>query len=177
MYRDLFAAEIENKYGTQSGWESNRTWQLKEQPKVQSAAAAAALAASATGKGKNKNQEEVGKGKETTKGKAQERSPAAAAAVAASAAAKEVDKGHKGKGKDREGTKGKGNEFPNKICVYFNQAHGCDRGSACGFRHVEGAPPQPRVPKGSTLCKFFLDGQCKKGDQCEYSHKAIPRIQ
>jgi len=39
----------------------------------------------------------------------------------------------------------------------------CQRGPNCPFRHVLGDKP--------VVCKHWLRGLCKKGDQCEFLHE------
>lgn len=51
------------------------------------------------------------------------------------------------------------------VCQFFNCADGsmCDKGAACPFRHVRG--------DRTVVCKHWLRGLCKKGDQCEFLHE------
>ncbi|XP_055378233.1 cleavage and polyadenylation specificity factor subunit 4 [Condylostylus longicornis] len=50
------------------------------------------------------------------------------------------------------------------VCQFFNGVDGseCDKGASCPFRHIRG---------GTIVCKHWLRGLCKKGDQCEFLHE------
>ncbi|GAA5985258.1 hypothetical protein JCM10908_002589 [Rhodotorula pacifica] len=54
----------------------------------------------------------------------------------------------------------------------------CPRGANCPYRHVTPSPlnfqPKPPVPASQharTVCKHWLRGLCKKGQQCEFMHE------
>ncbi|GAB0091564.1 Cleavage and polyadenylation specificity factor subunit 4 [Sergentomyia squamirostris] len=51
------------------------------------------------------------------------------------------------------------------VCQFFNGRDGmeCDKGVACPFRHIRG--------DRTIVCKHWLRGLCKKGDQCEFLHE------
>lgn len=51
------------------------------------------------------------------------------------------------------------------VCQFFNGRDGleCDKGSSCPFRHIRG--------DRTIVCKHWLRGLCKKGDQCEFLHE------
>lgn len=51
------------------------------------------------------------------------------------------------------------------VCQFFNAADGseCDKGDGCPFRHIRG--------DRTIVCKHWLRGLCKKGDQCEFLHE------
>lgn len=51
------------------------------------------------------------------------------------------------------------------VCQFFNSADGseCQQGAACPFRHIRG--------DRTIVCKHWLRGLCKKGDQCEFLHE------
>ncbi|KAI0990699.1 hypothetical protein GJ496_009230 [Pomphorhynchus laevis] len=50
------------------------------------------------------------------------------------------------------------------VCEFFiNSPSGCNRGSNCPFRHIRGDK--------SIVCKHWLRGLCKKGDECEFLHE------
>ncbi|CAD7088470.1 unnamed protein product [Hermetia illucens] len=51
------------------------------------------------------------------------------------------------------------------VCQFFNARDGseCDKGAACPFRHIRG--------DRTIVCKHWLRGLCKKGDQCEFLHE------
>ncbi|KXJ71075.1 cleavage and polyadenylation specificity factor subunit 4 [Aedes albopictus] len=51
------------------------------------------------------------------------------------------------------------------VCLFFNATDGteCDKGAACPFRHIRG--------DRTIVCKHWLRGLCKKGDQCEFLHE------
>lgn len=54
---------------------------------------------------------------------------------------------------------------PNRpICKAFKEGH-CPLGTACPDKH----PPQPTF--GSVVCKHWLRGLCKKGDNCDFLHE------
>ncbi|XP_063710035.1 cleavage and polyadenylation specificity factor subunit 4 [Culicoides brevitarsis] len=52
------------------------------------------------------------------------------------------------------------------VCLFYNQADGtdgCEKGASCPFRHIRG--------DRTIVCKHWLRGLCKKGDQCEFLHE------
>lgn len=51
------------------------------------------------------------------------------------------------------------------VCLFFNATDGteCEKGVACPFRHIRG--------DRTIVCKHWLRGLCKKGDQCEFLHE------
>lgn len=51
------------------------------------------------------------------------------------------------------------------VCQFYNSLDGslCDKGAACPFRHIRG--------DRTIVCKHWLRGLCKKGDQCEFLHE------
>lgn len=51
------------------------------------------------------------------------------------------------------------------VCLFFNATDGseCDKGASCPFRHIRG--------DRTIVCKHWLRGLCKKGDQCEFLHE------
>jgi cleavage and polyadenylation specificity factor subunit 4 len=51
------------------------------------------------------------------------------------------------------------------VCQFYNAIDGsqCDKGAACPFRHIRG--------DRTIVCKHWLRGLCKKGDQCEFLHE------
>lgn len=49
------------------------------------------------------------------------------------------------------------------ICTFFLTSGGCSKASACPFRHVKG--------DRTIVCKHWLRGLCKKGDDCEFLHE------
>lgn len=51
------------------------------------------------------------------------------------------------------------------VCQFFNSGDGmeCQQGAACPFRHIRG--------DRTIVCKHWLRGLCKKGDQCEFLHE------
>lgn len=51
------------------------------------------------------------------------------------------------------------------VCLFFNGIDGieCDKGVGCPFRHIRG--------DRTIVCKHWLRGLCKKGDQCEFLHE------
>lgn len=51
------------------------------------------------------------------------------------------------------------------VCQFFNNDDGseCLQGAACPFRHIRG--------DRTIVCKHWLRGLCKKGDQCEFLHE------
>lgn len=52
------------------------------------------------------------------------------------------------------------------MCLFYNAADGsdaCDKGDACPYRHIRG--------DRTIVCKHWLRGLCKKGDQCEFLHE------
>ncbi|KAE8234908.1 hypothetical protein CF326_g26 [Tilletia indica] len=59
------------------------------------------------------------------------------------------------------------------ICSTFLRTGSCPRGVRCPRRHV---PPPPaalgqRDPQRRTVCKHWLRGLCKKGENCDYLHE------
>lgn len=53
-------------------------------------------------------------------------------------------------------------ESGSAICDFFT-SHRCHRGQLCPLRHVSG--------NQMVVCKHWLRGLCKKGDDCEFLHK------
>lgn len=49
------------------------------------------------------------------------------------------------------------------ICTFFLTNMGCSKSSACPFRHIKG--------EKTVVCKHWLRGLCKKGDDCEFLHE------
>jgi len=51
------------------------------------------------------------------------------------------------------------------VCQFFNRNDGseCMHGLSCPFRHIRG--------DRTIVCKHWLRGLCKKGDQCEFLHE------
>ncbi|XP_037953689.1 cleavage and polyadenylation specificity factor subunit 4 [Teleopsis dalmanni] len=50
------------------------------------------------------------------------------------------------------------------VCQFLDKTGlECDKGSACPFRHIRG--------DRTIVCKHWLRGLCKKGDQCEFLHE------
>lgn len=49
------------------------------------------------------------------------------------------------------------------ICTYFLTNVGCSKATACPFRHIKG--------EKTVVCKHWLRGLCKKGDDCEFLHE------
>ncbi|XP_052837874.1 cleavage and polyadenylation specificity factor subunit 4 [Drosophila gunungcola] len=50
------------------------------------------------------------------------------------------------------------------VCNFITRSgQECDKGSACPFRHIRG--------DRTIVCKHWLRGLCKKGDQCEFLHE------
>ena len=50
------------------------------------------------------------------------------------------------------------------VCQSINFGNlACEKGSACPFRHIRG--------DRTIVCKHWLRGLCKKGDQCEFLHE------
>lgn len=49
------------------------------------------------------------------------------------------------------------------ICTYYNSMYGCARGNMCPYRHIKG--------ERTVVCKHWLRGLCKKGDDCEFLHE------
>ncbi|XP_044735029.1 cleavage and polyadenylation specificity factor subunit 4 [Chrysoperla carnea] len=49
------------------------------------------------------------------------------------------------------------------VCDFYTSAAGCQKGQSCPFRHVRG--------DRTIVCKHWLRGLCKKGDQCEFLHE------
>jgi len=48
------------------------------------------------------------------------------------------------------------------VCHFFKM-NSCMRGANCPYRHIVG--------EKATVCKHWLRGLCKKGDQCEFLHE------
>ena len=48
------------------------------------------------------------------------------------------------------------------ICTFYLTS-GCSKATACPFRHVKG--------DRTVVCKHWLRGLCKKGDDCEFLHE------
>ncbi|KAK2465894.1 hypothetical protein APHAL10511_001535 [Amanita phalloides] len=69
----------------------------------------------------------------------------------------------------------------NRVCRHFASTGHCRFGEKCRFVHsTEDAPASPIASAQSGLrqstqsqhpCRFFLQGNCYKGDQCEWSHE------
>jgi len=100
-----------------------------------------------------------------------------------------------GKGKDKGDVskgashKGKGKSAP-PFCSFFQTGH-CRKGEQCPFRHekdpaqvLEGVPDkqlQHRTGSASKgkgrgkhtiqVCRYFQQGRCTKGEQCQYKHE------
>lgn len=51
------------------------------------------------------------------------------------------------------------------VCQFYNSIDGteCEQGDSCPFRHIRG--------DRTIVCKHWLRGLCKKGDQCEFLHE------
>lgn len=49
------------------------------------------------------------------------------------------------------------------VCQFYSSPSGCTKGPLCPFRHVRG--------DRTIVCKHWLRGLCKKGDQCEFLHE------
>lgn len=49
------------------------------------------------------------------------------------------------------------------ICTFFLTPIGCSKATACPFRHIKG--------EKTVVCKHWLRGLCKKGDDCEFLHE------
>lgn len=49
------------------------------------------------------------------------------------------------------------------VCQFYSSMMGCQKGPQCPFRHVRG--------DRTIVCKHWLRGLCKKGDQCEFLHE------
>lgn len=51
------------------------------------------------------------------------------------------------------------------VCQFYNSTDGseCQQGASCPFRHIRG--------DRTIVCKHWLRGLCKKGDQCEFLHE------
>lgn len=66
-----------------------------------------------------------------------------------------------------------------QICPDYAERLQCPRGASCPRRHVKPShlnflPPGStalRDPNKRTVCKHWLRGLCKKGDQCDYLHE------
>ncbi|KAH3861124.1 cleavage and polyadenylation specificity factor subunit 4-like [Dreissena polymorpha] len=49
------------------------------------------------------------------------------------------------------------------ICTFYMTTTGCSKATACPFRHIKG--------EKTVVCKHWLRGLCKKGDDCEFLHE------
>ncbi|KAL3285266.1 hypothetical protein HHI36_019376 [Cryptolaemus montrouzieri] len=49
------------------------------------------------------------------------------------------------------------------VCQFYSATMNCIKGPQCPFRHVRG--------DRTIVCKHWLRGLCKKGDQCEFLHE------
>lgn len=64
-----------------------------------------------------------------------------------------------------------------QICKPFLTPSGCPLGPSCPKRHTNPSPlnyvpvPIANTPQGRTVCKHWLRGLCKKGQDCEYLHE------
>lgn len=66
-----------------------------------------------------------------------------------------------------------------QLCPDYSERLQCPRGASCPRRHVKPShlnflPPGStalRDPNKRTVCKHWLRGLCKKGDQCDYLHE------
>ncbi|TKY88070.1 hypothetical protein EX895_003166 [Sporisorium graminicola] len=66
-----------------------------------------------------------------------------------------------------------------QLCPDYSERLQCPRGASCPRRHVKPSHlnflPQGstalRDPNKRTVCKHWLRGLCKKGDQCDYLHE------
>ncbi|PWN50828.1 hypothetical protein IE53DRAFT_329561 [Violaceomyces palustris] len=65
-----------------------------------------------------------------------------------------------------------------QICPRFVRTNRCELGQNCPRRHVHPSPlnflpstAHLRDPTKRTVCKHWLRGLCKKGDQCDYLHE------
>lgn len=54
-------------------------------------------------------------------------------------------------------------ESGSAICTFFMSTMGCSKSTACPYRHVRG--------EKTVVCKHWLRGLCKKGDECEFLHE------
>ncbi|GAA5831944.1 hypothetical protein JCM3766R1_000166 [Sporobolomyces carnicolor] len=65
-----------------------------------------------------------------------------------------------------------------QLCPDYLASRECPRGAHCPYRHSTPAPlnfqPKPPIPQsahGRTVCKHWLRGLCKKGNQCDFMHE------
>ena len=66
-----------------------------------------------------------------------------------------------------------------QICPDYSERLQCPRGASCPRRHVKpshlnflpNGSTALRDPNKRTVCKHWLRGLCKKGDQCDYLHE------
>lgn len=66
-----------------------------------------------------------------------------------------------------------------QICPDYAERLQCPRGASCPRRHVKpselnflpAGSTALRDPNKRTVCKHWLRGLCKKGDQCDYLHE------
>jgi hypothetical protein len=68
------------------------------------------------------------------------------------------------------------NSFPPAVestpCKYETAPGGCRFGSACRYKHFNGAVGTYMPPNTSLIpCTYFIRGNCQYGDSCRYSHK------
>jgi len=52
------------------------------------------------------------------------------------------------------------------VCLFYNATNdfgGCEKADSCPYRHIRG--------DRTIVCKHWLRGLCKKGDQCEFLHE------
>lgn len=55
-----------------------------------------------------------------------------------------------------------------EACITFKKTRRCPRGAYCPYRHTIG--------EKETVCKHWLRGLCKKGDQCDFLHRYERRV-
>ncbi|EGO22183.1 hypothetical protein SERLADRAFT_451067 [Serpula lacrymans var. lacrymans S7.9] len=59
---------------------------------------------------------------------------------------------------------------PRGICRYYNTPRGCFAGDHCKFLH---GPNQQFTPYDeSKTCRYFIQGHCRRGNQCWFRHEA-----
>lgn len=65
-----------------------------------------------------------------------------------------------------------------QLCPDHVHSPPCPRGASCPLRHVTPSPlnfqPTPPIPHSQharTVCKHWLRGLCKKGQQCDFMHE------